>query len=836
MNSGTLSRITLLTAAILISLICAVLCAIMVPIGRGADEDEHLDYVFHLLEVKTLPDPRTEPVGQAQHPPLPYVMLAPLVSMLDDAPLTRGDEPVEVLGRRTTLVPSATQSVEEPTDRPARRLRRDRTPEGALHGLRGLSVLFGLITALLLFGALAQVTSPGVAVVTTAFFILSPHYPFHFSMVSNDPWMTLLGAASAWHAVRARRNGHLTRPRTLILGGMILGLGFLTKLHAIGPAAFVTMLVWGAHERRTPIQRKALSLLLLAAGPLLLAGWWHIRQVGLQGGLLSVQHHAEFKPWLLRLGEWNPVILLEVLARMVRTVFAGFGGDLLQTWEIYFVLPTGLFMLTIFGAFRRVKDRGEVDDHRPVVPLRAALTATALVVAAVLLANRDYYHVHGRYLYSVLVPMAFITVEGARRLFGSARTSVLTLGAAWNLIFCVATVFFVVGGRYTIPAEKMTRGHVIDYFDCGNDVFDQDAGGMTQTRRFPQLHLPEETQRFSFQATPTPDIVYRSQLPDPTKRYQIRVRYPSPFNPTGGDTAAPNGCAMLVNSWTLHGPHSLWNELGEMHFPVPEAVAAVGKLEIWWQNRHPLSGAVGVSELWVEEAWVRLEEPPTIRRQMTPAPVEAWVKNGDPASAHSFAAFLMQGARVLATWDGPTRLEPGESRRIQFEVEDPIPPTTSLRVALRDIGAGPFVSTKVAQWAFPGRATGGTTAVPDVRVLRYDPSKDGEKPLAAFDLGRFLPGDYLIGASVVGDGDAAAALALTVEGLELLEAEAPRPDPHGLGTRWFPRRARLDGKARDVMATLLGTGQGEPVTLDRFYIIRAPDAPGVFHRYEIVER
>lgn len=835
MTSNTVARVTLLSALLAVVLFCAVVCAIIVPVGRGADEDEHLDHVFHLVEEGRLPDLSTESVGQAQHPPLPYLATALAVSLLEESFLTESGAPVDLLGRRTTLVPSAT--VPGDSGRSPRRARRDATPAGALHALRGFSVLLGAATILLLWAALRQVVAPATALAVTAFFALTPHFPFHFAMISNDPWMTCIGALSAWHLLRARRLGTLTRPRTLAVAATILGVAFLIKLHAVGPLAFAAVLTWSAHERRTPPGRRLLSLAILAAGPLAIAGWWHARQISLQGGLLSLEHHADFKPWLLRLGEIHPTVVLEILGRMSRTVFAGFGGDLLETWEIYFVLPTGLVALAVLGAFSR-PTRGESPpaEESPAPPLRAALFAVGVVVLAVLLANRHYYHVHGRYLFATLVPLGIVLAEGGRRVFGAALGSVLTAGVVWNGAFCLATIAFVIGGRYTIPLEKVERGRVIAYFDCGNDAFDQNAGGVPQTRRYAQLHLPRQTQRFAFQVTPEPEIVYTTELPDAARRYQIRVRYPSPFAAGGlGDVPAPNGCSMLVNSWTIAGPHSMWNELGEMRFPLPEAVTSSGELKIWWQNRCPLSSAVGVAELWIEEAWLQLEEAPTIRRQLSPAPVEGWVRNIDTVASHRFAAFLMRGPTVIARLDGPIEVAPGDRKRIQFDVPDPVPPTGNLRVALRDLDAGPWASTKLAHWAAPGARIGGSLDVPDLQVVRYDPGREGGRLLADVDLGRMLPGEYLVGVTIVGDGDAATTVGLEFEGLEAGSAEGAGPAPQGSGQTWFPVRAELDGKAGDVRVRVVGGGKGAPLTLDRLIVIRAPDAPGVFHRYELVE-
>src|SRR5262245_47830826 len=57
-------------------LVHALVSIVLLPIGRGPDENDHIDYANHLFVDRRLPDPRTEGVGQIQHPPLPYAIYA----------------------------------------------------------------------------------------------------------------------------------------------------------------------------------------------------------------------------------------------------------------------------------------------------------------------------------------------------------------------------------------------------------------------------------------------------------------------------------------------------------------------------------------------------------------------------------------------------------------------------------------------------------------------------------------------------------------------------------------------------------------------------------------
>ncbi len=718
---------------------------ILVPMGKGADEDEHLDYALHLVAEHRLPDPRGEPVGQAQHPPLPYAVDALVITLARDqvSAMPKG-KALDLLGRRTLFRPGPRRADGAGSVHARRRQLREELPQAIFYSLRGLDLVLSLVAALFVLLALRNLVpgEPGVVAALWASLVLLPAFAFHGAMVSNDPWLALLGAWTSWLLLAARRRGQLLSRRRLLPASFLLGLAFLVKLHAVGLGAFSVLLVLSEARRRKadrPTVIKAVGILLL--GPLLVGGWWHARQWWLQGGLLSLEHHARFRPELIRLGDRPWIVYWDAAVSSLTSLLGDLGQDLLHPPQPFAYLPGGLILLSLL-AFLLPSSKKTKDSDSSAIPLPTGASAAGLILllAAILLANRHYYHLHGRYFLGMLTPLAVVILAGLRRLLETRRlTAALGLVAGWNGVFGVATVLLVILPRYTIPSSKWSRGEVVAYRDCGHEGFDDvRAGGDILVRRFHQLLRPVDTVRMAFQTTSKPEVVYRFEAPDPRRAWQIRVRYPDPLPLKGGDMPAPTGQAMVVNRWPIHGPISLWSSLGDLVYPLPRSLLDGGRIEVWWQNHVPFPSGVGVAEIWFEAAWVDCSRPPT--RSPRDGAVDVVLTNRDDVEAHGARVVLVQGETIVGDSGLLEDIEPGGLRSLRLHPTATTPGKLEAYILAKD--AGPLANTKLAYWAPREGLTAGHLGVPDLEVLRVgDQTRPGEV-VAEVLLRRTLAGRY----------------------------------------------------------------------------------------------
>ena len=716
----------------------SLLCSLVVPIGSGADENEHLDYALHLAAETRLPHPAYEPVGQIQHPPLPYLVYAGIYgitkSSFDDAASDDVKAGADILGRRTLLRPRAREADLSPA--PAEdlderaRLRRE-TPFGVFHLMRLPSVFLGIATLICLLAAARRLLpqSPDLALLAVAAIGLTPHFAFHFSMVSNDPWLTFIAALAGWYALRQRARSTLLARRSLLTLSAMLGLAFFIKLHALGITVFCTLLVWNARDRKQAFGTRLLDLVWLASGPLVIAGWWHVRQVALQGGLLSLDHHADYKPFLFRLGDLNPVIALDVLASTTRSFFAVMGQDSIETHALYYIPICGLAWLVLFATvFIRPQSSdagGKPEDASAAArpPLWAALIAVAVLLIAILSNNRHYIHIHGRYFFAALVPLLVLFLGGTERLFGRHRRSLILGATVWGAVFLPLTLWFIIFPRYSVSASKFVRGEVVAYWDCGHPriEFDRAVAGQPLPRHFPRLALPEQTMR----AAPLVPggiarLVYATELPDSKSSYQVRVRYPFPHSLLGGDVPAPTAVVLFADNVPVHGQRSMWSAHGEFHYVLPRRITRDGRVRLHWSN--PAPGALGVAcaELWIEKAWLRLEGP--VRLVVGDgggAPsVGVTVVNGDELNERGATLMIMQGPKELSR--SRVRVSPGSHRAVTVSLQGQgNPKAEELEVRVFDESQSPWVDVKLAYWARPEALKRGLHRVPDIETLRH---------------------------------------------------------------------------------------------------------------------
>ena len=837
-------RIAVVTFIVLIVVAQAGYIALIAPFTQGPDERDHFDHVSFIAHEGRLPDPAEERVGQAQHPPLPYAMTAIGLRVLRgvdegmDDDTFGGDVPKRVLGRMTAFRPGRTNSVEFgiPPETGDARVDADlRLRRWTLHALRVPSLLLGVIALIFLYRSLVLVFDrPKLAALGTVFVATIPGFCFQSASLSNDPWVTAIAAVCAWLVLRARKRGTLGETKTLLVIAAVLGLGFLTKLQIVGIASFVTLIALGACPRRAGIVGKLRVIGLLAAGPLVIAGWWHVRQYLALDGFLAADRHAEHEAYLLRLGEYHAVDVIDFVSNMAISFFGTFGQGSLKTHAIYYFPVIGLAALALAGGFvrerrrrttkvrraprrgatrkrsRRASGDGENEDDGEIVtgtttvarggdtsadgddeivssssgadseseadsdatpsfapPFAASVLSIVLLLGLLSLSNVTYYHFHGRYLFAVMVPIAIVLVEGLRRLLGSHTDAILTTATVWNVAFLAFATFVVITNHYSVPAAKFDRGRIAHYVDSGHGWFDQKtAGGAAFTRSHAQLSLPRHTMRQAAQvAGGSPALRYEFAIPDPTRRYQVRVRYPSPSGARRGDLPVPTANVMIADGEIVHGPHSLWNGLGELRFDLPTSVTADGNVAISWTNVAPGGSHVSCAEIWIEEAWISMQagEEPRVVRYGGREVVEFVLENIDAEEAHHVMVFLedTSGNEIVADpelADGVV-LGAGEKEAVRITLPDDAPTDRSTwRVRIVDVeqtnvmAGAPWASVKLAPFKGPDAVISGSMNVPDIETVRV--RLDAERRVFAdVAIPRLGAGRYTVGVTHAEDFD-----------------------------------------------------------------------------------
>ena len=112
-------------------------------------------------------------------------------------------------------------------------------PETMAKRGRGVSVVFGLLLAFLLWTTARQMFSEGAANLALALFAFSPALIAHFSLITTDGAGVLFIFATAVQLLRWR---HSPSSAQILLMGLVLGLLLLSKFYT--PPMFLLALIW----------------------------------------------------------------------------------------------------------------------------------------------------------------------------------------------------------------------------------------------------------------------------------------------------------------------------------------------------------------------------------------------------------------------------------------------------------------------------------------------------------------------------------------------------------------------------------------------------------------
>lgn len=859
-----LDRLAVATIIIAVPLL-SLISAYLMPVARGPDEGDHMDHVLYLAENARLPNPSHENVGQIQHPPLPYAIMACWVKAclaiddrIDDSFFEDRDF-TGVAGRITTFQPGHSyaehfglkkeQAAEylELLEKKGESSPTTRKLTLVVHrtwidrAARIPSIILGLLTTLCLLSISRRLfpSSPRLAWLATACVVLTPLYVMHFSTLNNGAWIAFFSAWITMLTLRANDEGRLGERRTLIIISVLLGLAFLVKLHAAALALFVAWIAWRHDSENTSLGKRTQRVALLAAGPVLIASWWYIRQIVLSGDLFPIQNHADFRPGLLRLGGYHPMAILTFLAEVLEGFFHGFGADNIKAPLLYGVPLSGLAVLTTCASVWRGSRIGEGESARAHgrAPVTAALLSLTFLLIALNISNIRYFHFHGRYFHSILAPLMLVFVAGFRTLFGKRTGAVFTAIVIWNVVFTLTTIFVILSHRYSIPASKLDRGNVVAYYDCGHKFFDQEGvGGFNMNQVQPELFTPRNTMRYAPQHGPDPEIRYTTDIPDTSLRYQVRLRYP--FAQAGLDSGF-TAAALLADSWLIHGPNSLWN-FDEVIYALPDPVTNDGKVDIWWQNHLPVQANVACAELWIEEAWLSLRGDAELLMEGDKSHVSAVIQNIDSESAHVAHCFVTQGGRLLGEMKDIKVSETG-SKAVLIPVTKTKADGGKVLLRLVSDINGPWATTKLSAWIPPTEAFTGRIEVPDLAVIRHTPTVGKPSDLVTVQLRRLTPGRYTLGITHPKGQDPLGGGHITLrssEGASVQSGVQRRPAYYAdseLQESFQILEKTRPGEKGSILITVHATNfsDGETLDIDRLIVRRLPDAESWGHSYTV---
>ena len=291
----------------------------------------------------------------------------------------------------------------------------------AVHVVRLLSILMasGTVYVTYLLGRELFPRDRKVALGGAMVNALIPQFLFISGSINNDNLVTLLSSAALLLIIRALRHG-LNTGRMISLS-VLVGLASLSKLSGLGLLGLVVVAaVLDAARARSGL-RLIQWVVPVAAGTLLISGWWYVRNWFLYGDFLGLS------VWLKIAGERTDQ------PGIVQLLVSEFQGFRMSFWAV-------------FGGFDLLADRY-------VYWIFDGLTIASLIGLAINAASRGNRRLPPSAL--ILVSAAWVGILGVSLL----RWTQMTLASQGRLLFpaiSVIAIAFFLGIRSLVPERLVT--------------------------------------------------------------------------------------------------------------------------------------------------------------------------------------------------------------------------------------------------------------------------------------------------------------------------------------------------------------------------------------------
>lgn len=373
--------------------------ALIFPLGEAPDEPGHFAYMRFLSLNKKLPVLKPEEPAAAHHPPAYYTLIGALVSTFIEGNLHLYRNPLFDWGWKT---PHFIRGPEHSFPWQGDHL--------AWYIARFVSLLLGLGTLLTIYIIGRHVFgSEMAAVACVAYAALNPQFIYLNSYVNNDLFATLAGtllilAALIFYASPTFKNA--------VFSAITISLAALAKPTALAllPGLILALVLRWRHFRW-----KILAILGLI--PVLLSGWWFLRNLKLYGDLIALS--------ALRVALYPNYYAAPLsISELIRLLPLMFTQTFKSTWGYFgwltLPLPDRLFSIILISHIAAAlgllaKSRNLVKEPRAWILGLSGLGLLFSFLQYNRIANSSGWQ--GRFLFPAISVMAIAFVDGWRYWF-----------------------------------------------------------------------------------------------------------------------------------------------------------------------------------------------------------------------------------------------------------------------------------------------------------------------------------------------------------------------------------------------------------------------------------
>ncbi len=586
------------------------------PAYNNPDERSHLQCMAFYRDEGRMPDPysESEKIQQDKHPPYTYVLGAAILKLTDGAFTAAGEwvlpGPYERRWELGHLQPARLAAKSPPV------------ADGQLLVLRGVMALHWLLAAffLLAIADFVRPDRPRFAFLLALGFVTIPQAAMSGAAVTPDTPLSAFSIATLAYLIRASSGQPLASGRRLgILAGLFWTLALLTKSAAIFLAPVVVIAIWLCARRAG--RRVALQFALFAIGiPLVLAGWWYVRNMVLYGDPFQMRAQVEAYTHSIRRDPLTSTFFEVLVTDLFRTFFGFYQRDLLLPRPLLLFLA-GIVGVACAGLALLARRPIREELHaREWAALPLAIVGFGTLLALTVIGNLTVPSAQGRYLYPALGCIMLLAGSGwtvALRIHRDSRF-LYVLVAVWIVLGIWGFHWSLLRHESVNRARAFGGGGVIFYDDCGSlglqshcvqGLIGPDGGQLGRI-------VPWRTHNGHPSA-----IIYRYEIPAMRRHnLQVRVTYFNP-DPSTPYVAYDKGHfvyatqTLSANGVKLHDAIEVTSTPRECVFPIPDRLIQGGSLELRFERVAGIAAVV--SEIWIEQRWLVFDPESRVVRNRT---------------------------------------------------------------------------------------------------------------------------------------------------------------------------------------------------------------------------
>lgn len=307
--------------------------------------------------------------------------------------------------------------------------------------LRVASSLWGLVVIAVTYQTGKLLEMKGFEIVAAAWVAFLPQFTFINASVRNDTITNAIAALLLFLIVRMQLSERRRRP--LLITGLTLGIGILTKLTLayLTPAVLIAPLLLPAQSLRDRF-RAATCIIAISSIPVAL---YYLGYPEAQSALSYIEAQMKIRPEITSWTYWKPFFPM-----LLDLFFARFGwaNILVSTWWIR--IAFGIWVLgAVFSCYRLARLLKH-ERRNPKIRMLFLLTIGLLLAfVGVIRYNLSHFQPQGRFLFPALVSWALLGTWGLGTALPKQARFPVGLGmVSFMLLFNLQSLITLVSAYY----------------------------------------------------------------------------------------------------------------------------------------------------------------------------------------------------------------------------------------------------------------------------------------------------------------------------------------------------------------------------------------------------